>query len=58
MATRGIIVGMTWGKAGIGKWHKRQAAKAERRAAKRALRGLHIRKALIAARSDCNYKGT
>lgn len=49
---------ITWGKAGVGKWYKRQAAKAARRAAKRELQGLHVRKAAIAHGSNCNYKGT
>ena len=48
---------ITWGKEGKGAWHKRRAAKAERRAAKRELRGLHARK-VGHARSATNYKGT
>lgn len=49
---------ITWGKEGKGAWHKTRLAKAERRAARRAIRGLHIRKALGHARSATNYKGT
>jgi len=50
--------GITWGKEGKGRWHKRRLAKAERQAAKRQMRGLHVRKALGHARSTINYKGT
>lgn len=49
---------ITWRKPGQGKEHKRRLAKAERKAAKAAVRGQRCNRRLSALRSEVNYKAT
>ena len=42
---------------GSGKWHKKRLSKVRRLAAKRELRGLHVRNSLVGIESEVNWRG-